>query len=118
MLAEARGQSGGGEDCEEEVGLLGSGFSRCLLAAAPLRKVNHDDSQAEKLRQEEEVGGSMEKRVSILLLSLFALLFAYVRVRPSARLAEGRRPDRRDEAARATLVSSPEHHPSSWELSA
>lgn len=46
---------------------------------------------------------------------LFALIF--VREHPSVALAEGRRPDRRDEAARATLVSSPEHHPSSWELS-
>lgn len=44
--------------------------------------------------------------------------FAYVRVRPSVGSAEGRRPDRRDEPARATLVSSMEHHPSSWELSA
>ncbi len=39
-------------------------------------------------------------------------------VRPSVALAEGRRPDKRDEAARAMLVSSTGHHPSSWELSA
>lgn len=74
----------------------------------------------EKLRQ--EVRGLRERPIFMLPPSLFALLFAYVCVCvclcPLASLAEGRRPDRRDEAGRATLVSFPEHHPSPWELSA
>lgn len=40
------------------------------------------------------------------------------RALPSIVPVEGRHPDRRDEAAQAALVSSVEHHPSSWELSA
>lgn len=70
------------------------------------------------MRQEEEVKRLDEETCVHSALNLFALLPAYMRIHPSVGLVEGRHPDRRDEAARATLVSSIEHHPSSWELSA
>lgn len=77
-----------------------------------------DNSPAEG--RESETRGSEEVQGETCVqaaLSLFALLFAYLCICLSESLAEGRHLDRCDEAAWATLVSSAEHHPSSWELS-
>lgn len=123
MFTEAGGQSWGGESSvsEREVRDAWIWFLAVLVSySAFLRKLNKFRTilrlrGRDKVR-EEEVRGWLGKPA--LSLSLFALLFDYLRISPSVSLVKGRRMDRCDQAAQATLVSSVEHHLSSWELSA